>query len=191
MTTRAGEHRWMVSYMDVLTVLLIFFLAAAVNSRKPVAPPPAIAPPAPAQLPDPLAAVEHALKESSVTVERNDRGLSISLPQEVVFSPGDDKIHLEALPTLRTIADALQTAPNRVTLAGHADTTPIHNSRFRSNWDLAASRSLRLLETLTERLGVEESRFSISSYGSSAPRASNETPEGRASNRRVEILVLK
>ena len=197
MNSRAGEHRsgdqrWMVSYMDVLTVLLIFFLAAAANSFKPAPPPPVTLPPPVAKLqpPDPLAGVESALQNSDLRVERTERGLSISLPQEILFSPGDDHVHPAALATLQSIAEAVGTVPNRIMLAGHADTTPIHNSRFRNNWDLAASRSLRLLETLTHRFHVDESRFSVSSYGSSAPRSSNETAEGRAANRRVEILVL-
>jgi chemotaxis protein MotB len=191
--TRAGEHRWMVSYMDVLTVLLIFFLAAAANRYLPARPLPAQPPPAilNPRPPDPLEALEIALRGANLRLERTERGLSISLPQEVLFSPGDDKIHAAALPTLESIADALDAVPNRIVLAGHADITPIRNVRFRSNWELAASRSLHLLEMLTRHFHVDESRFSVASYGSSVPRSPNDTAEGRAANRRVEILVLK
>jgi len=77
-----------------------------------------------------------------------------------------------------------------VNLAGHADSVPIHNQRFRNNWELAAARSLRLMEVLTERYGVDESRISISSYGAVEPKNPNDTPGGRASNRRVEVLIF-
>ena len=81
--------------------------------------------------------------------------------------------------------------PNKVNLAGHADATPIHNRRFRNNWELAAARSLRLMEVLTERFGIDESRVSISSYGALEPKRPNDTPGGRATNRRVEILIFR
>ena len=67
---------------------------------------------------------------------------------------------------------------------------PIHNRRFNNNWELAAARSLELLDLLTTRYGLAESRFSVASYGSNDPRNPNDTPDGRAGNRRVEILIL-
>ncbi len=75
-------------------------------------------------------------------------------------------------------------------LVGHADTVPIHNRRFNSNWDLAAARSLRLLDLLTTQYEIEESRLSVESHGSYDPKSTNETPDGRATNRRVEIVIL-
>ena len=108
-----------------------------------------------------------------------------------MFLPGDDRVRPEALPDLRRIAEALRDIPNKVNLAGHADATPIHNRRFKNNWELAAARSLRLMEVLTRRYGIDPSRVSISSYGSLEPKSPNNTPDGRASNRRVEILIFQ
>ncbi len=79
---------------------------------------------------------------------------------------------------------------NKVALVGHADAVPIHNQRFKNNWELSAARSLSLLSLLTTEYGIPESRLSIQSYGTSNPKGSNETQEGRAENRRVEILIL-
>jgi flagellar motor protein MotB len=98
-------------------------------------------------------------------------------------------IHATALPTLEKIATAIRGVPNKINLAGYADDRPIHNPRFRNNWDLAAARSLRLMELLIKKYGLDESRFSVSSYGSNDPRSPNDTAEGRAVNRRVEILL--
>jgi chemotaxis protein MotB len=192
----AQRERWMVSYVDVLTILLIFFLAAAakLNQPKPDQPvnlPPPIVeaapPPAP---PNPLAQTEQRLKLDGLEPKMEPRGLTISLPQAILFSPGDDKIRRTAFPTIEKIASELREIPNQVNLVGHSDATPIRHSRFRNNWDLAAARSLRLMELLTSRYGVEPSRLSISSYGPSEPKSSNDTADGRASNRRVEILIL-
>jgi chemotaxis protein MotB len=77
-----------------------------------------------------------------------------------------------------------------VSLVGHTDGTPIHNRHFANNWELAAARGLRLLELLSSRYGIEESRLSVASFGSYDPKSSNDTPHGRASNRRVEIVIL-
>ncbi len=232
-TYSPGRDRWMISYLDVLTILLIFFLTAAAKGWKSMAPTsqPSTArdraaaqpllptpPPAPSAVglkekkddtgesreavsdPD-LAAIARRLKQEGFDVRdltdagdggnyAGGRGLSILLPQAVLFSPGDDRIRSAALAPLQQIASALRDVPNKVNLAGHADATPIHNLRFRNNWELAAARSLRLMEALTERYGIDETRVSISSYGSLEPKGSNDTTGGRASNRRVEILIL-
>jgi chemotaxis protein MotB len=96
----------------------------------------------------------------------------------------------EALPALSQIAAVISESNNKVALVGHADTTPIHNRRFTNNWQLSAARSLNLLALLTTKYGIPESRLSIQSYGSNHPLSPNDTPAGRAANRRVEILIL-
>jgi chemotaxis protein MotB len=245
-TQRPHRDRWMVSYLDVLTILLIFFLTAAAKGRKDAAletdsasaalsrlpqqtasttleasskkpastrsaehdapPNPRAsalpdAPETPPAVPDPtLAGLAQKLKDQGLDVRNSaelddgehpgERGLTILLPQAVLFSPGDDRIHDAALAPLRIIAAALREVPNKVNLAGHADATPIHNRRFANNWELAAARSLRLMEVLTERYGIDDTRVSISSYGAQEPNRPNDTTGGRASNRRVEIRIL-
>jgi chemotaxis protein MotB len=73
---------------------------------------------------------------------------------------------------------------------GHADAVPIHSRRFKNNWELAAARSLRLLELLAHEGGIGEERLSVASYSSFDPKDTNDTADGRASNRRVEIVIL-
>jgi chemotaxis protein MotB len=185
----------MVSYMDVLTILLIVFVALA---AKKVAPPisPAVAATRAAEQPlerpemhAGLRGLQRELEHQGLNVQLEQRGLVISLPQAILFRPGDDRIDSGALPVVRDIADVLRDVPNRINLVGHADPVPIHNRRFHSNWALAAARSLRLLDLLTTRFGIPESRLSTASYGSTEPKSSNDTPDGRARNRRVEIVI--
>jgi chemotaxis protein MotB len=114
----------------------------------------------------------------------------ISVPQAVLFASGDDRISPGAYPMVSQIAAVLRDVNNRVALVGHADAIPIHNQRFKSNWELSAARSLSLLALLASDYGIEESRLSIQSYGSYSPKSSNYTEAGRAENRRVEILIL-
>jgi chemotaxis protein MotB len=193
---RPSTDRWMISYMDVLTILLIFFIAAAAQSAMPrpvvaeKAPAPHPAAPAPPQPRPELAEPEQKLASLGLELKMEPRGLVISLPQTTLYASGDDAISRKARPTVEQIAAVLREIPNRVSLVGHADAVPIHNKRFKNNWELAAARSLRLLELLGQDGGIEQSRLSVASYASFDPRDTNDTPDGRASNRRVEIVIL-
>ncbi|HTS50144.1 MAG TPA: OmpA family protein [Bryobacteraceae bacterium] len=223
---RAGRERWLISYTDILTLLLILFIAMAAQtvgqqqaraveakpqSPAPTAPatpattvptPPAPAPaaptvppePAPTVLPSPshevLVRAQERLKQTGLDLHLEARGLVISLPQAILFASGDDHINASALPIISQIADVLRDLDNKVELAGHADSVPIHNRRFKNNWELSAARGLSLLNTLTNQYGIAEARLTVSSYGSFSPKSSNDTADGRAENRRVEILIL-
>jgi chemotaxis protein MotB len=114
----------------------------------------------------------------------------ISLPQRVLFASGEDRVRAEALPMVEEIVGVIRQVPNRVNVIGHADAQPIHNRRFANNWELSAARGVRLLELLSGPYGIPESRLSVSSEGTNRPLGSNETKDGRASNRRVEIVLL-
>lgn len=198
------RDRWMVSYLDVVTILLVFFVAAAAKSWAPPskpsmpakasppiatspAPPPAprAAPPQPAQ--DQLAA---KLADPGIEVRREPRGLVASLPQAVLFGPGDDRISSDAKPVLGRIAQALEGTTNDVIVVGHADSVPIHNRRFANNWELSVARGMRVLELLATEYHIDERRMSVSGESSYRPADSNDTTEGRAANRRVELVIL-
>ena len=188
-----ATDRWMVSYMDVLTILLIFFVAAAAQSAMPH-PVPEKPPEVHATPPPPphaeLLQPQQKLASLGLDLKMEPRGLIISLPQTILFASGTDVVSAEARPTVEQIAAVLREIPNKVTLVGHADAVPIHNRRFKNNWELSAARSLRLLEMLGRDGGIEESRLSVASYSSFDPKDTNATPDGRASNRRVEIVIL-
>lgn len=202
-TPHAGTDRWMVSYMDVLTILLIFFVAAAAQSTmaKP-APVKAAekvvekAPEKPAEKaaePQPheqLLGSQQKLAALGLDLKMEPRGLVISLPQTILFASGDDAVSADAQSTVEQIAAILREIPNKVMLVGHADAVPIHNRRFKNNWELAAARGLRLLELLSRDGGIDESRLSVASDSCFNPKDSNDTADGRATNRRVEIVIL-
>jgi chemotaxis protein MotB len=80
--------------------------------------------------------------------------------------------------------------PNKVRLEGHTDALPIHNARYRSNWELSSARGVTMLELLTARYHVPELRLSVGGYAETIAVASNATPEGRAQNRRVDVVIL-
>jgi chemotaxis protein MotB len=182
-----SRDRWMVSYMDILTILLIFFVAAAAQATKPhPVEKPVEKIPEPPRLVEPL----RKLASLGLDLKMEPRGLVISLPQTILFGSGDDAISPQARPMIEKIAAVLREIPNKVTLIGHADAVPIHNRRFKNNWELAGARSLRLLELLGQDGGIAESRLSVASDSSFDPKDTNDTPDGRAKNRRVEIVIL-
>jgi len=216
----ASGHResWLISYTDFVTVLLILFVAIAAQGLhtsqmpRPPQPPPhpymaqaiAPAPIPPVEItpteaaPQPPSTKSHEallranekLQSQGLDSRMEARGLVISLPQAILFPSGEDHVMPAALPIVSQIAEVLASVPNKVALVGHADSIPIHNKRFQSNWELSAARSVNLLEVLRARYGISESRLSVQSYGSNDPKDSNDTPAGRAENRRVEILLL-
>src|SRR5580704_3822342 len=189
---RGGQRdRWLISYTDFVTILLILFVAiAAQGLRSAQSPGPRVAttavaaapalpsanPEPPAQKPKDPVLVEalEKLQAQGLDSHLETRGLVISLPQAILFPSGEDHVLPAALPVVARIAEVIASVPNKVALVGHADSLPIHNQRFQSNWALSAARSLNLLEVLTQRYGIPESRLSMQSFGSNDPRHSND-----------------
>ncbi len=186
----------MVSYVDVLTILLIFFMVAAAKSlevpklarKAPVGAP---SQPVLERSPRPsLTRAQRRLRELGLDSRMEPRGLVISLSQSLLFASGEDTVSPKALPEIARIAGILGEMRNSVRVIGHADAAPIRNRRFGSNWELSMARSHKILELLSSRYGIPESRLSIVSYGPYRPVAPNDTADGRALNRRVEIVIL-
>jgi chemotaxis protein MotB len=128
--------------------------------------------------------------KGKLSLHMETRGLVISLQEAAYFVSGDDQVSAEAYPVLGRIATQLEKVSNPVHLEGHTDSIPIHNARFRTNWELSSSRGIAMLEALSTRLPSSSSRLAVVAYGDAFPVASNETPEGRARNRRVDIVIL-
>ena len=186
------RDRWTTSYADFVTILLVLFVAIAAQGLQPAAlatpsAPPATPPPTPK--PPAILIALSPLESRGVKLKVEARGIVNSLEQKILFDSGDDRVSDEALPVVSEIADVLRGIPNRVNLIGHADSRPIRSKRFRDNWELSVARSLRLRELLSQEFGIDEGRLSVASFGSTEPVAPEDTEEGRAVNRRVEIVI--
>ena len=123
-----------------------------------------------------------------VSLER--RGLVISLKQASFFPSGQDNIDSNTYTAMNKVATILRDLPNKVRLEGHTDADPIRNGRFPSNWELSAARSVAVLNLLRERYQISPTRFSVAGYSDTIPIAENDTPENKARNRRVDIVIL-
>jgi chemotaxis protein MotB len=162
----------------------------AANVTPPIPAPTAVVP----QLASSLEYLDRALADEiqagKVEVHLNGRGLVISLRQAAYFPSGGDVIASSEFDSMGRIAAAIRDLPNPVQLEGHTDSAPIHNRRFRSNWDLSAARSIAMLELFEGRYGIPRERFAVAGYAETKPVDSNDSIEGRAHNRRVDIVIL-
>jgi chemotaxis protein MotB len=141
-----------------------------------------------------LATISELLKkevaEGKVAIKLDQRGLVVSMRELTFFASGDDAVNPASFPIIQKIAQVVSTVPNPVRLEGHTDSVPIHNGRFRSNWELSAARSIALLEILRDQCGMPAEKLSIAGFAANAPVDTNDNPEGRSHNRRVDLVVL-
>lgn len=116
--------------------------------------------------------------------------LEISLDAEILFTGGASTLQPRALPVLEEVAAFLGEFDNPVTIEGYTDNIPVHSAQFPSNWELSAYRASVVARFLEER-GIDRQRISAVGYGENHPLQTNATPDGRARNRRVDIIVAR
>ncbi|WP_026695042.1 flagellar motor protein MotB [Peribacillus kribbensis] len=120
-----------------------------------------------------------------------DEGLLVTISDKVLFNSGTADIRPEDQKLASEISGLLVMNPPRsVVISGHTDNMPISTSQFDSNWDLSVMRAVNFMKILLENPKLKPQWFSAKGYGEFKPVASNSTEEGRAKNRRVEILIM-
>jgi chemotaxis protein MotB len=131
---------------------------------------------------------EIALRE--VALHRVDEGLIVSLREFGFFNSGSATIKPESLSALDRIASILAIRTYRLRIEGHTDNIPIHTPQMASNWELSTARATELVRVLIDRYNFAPERLSAAGYAEFHPVASNLTQQGRAQNRRVDIVIL-
>ena len=126
----------------------------------------------------------------TVSIQMGREGLVISLREDGFFNSGSADPKAAALPTLRAIATQLSKESYDVRVEGHTDNQPIHNAQFDSNWELSVARATRIARLFLALGALPPGRLSAAGYGEFHPVASNGTPEGRAANRRVDLVIM-
>jgi chemotaxis protein MotB len=129
------------------------------------------------------------ISDGKVRVAQNNRGIRIDINDNLLFAPGSADLAKTADAILSEIAKLLLTNSHAIQVEGHTDNTPIHSNAFFSNWELSAVRASTVLRMFND-LGVAEFRLSALGFGSTHPVGENDTPEGRAKNRRVSVMIL-
>ncbi|WP_341675329.1 flagellar motor protein MotD [Niveibacterium sp. SC-1] len=128
------------------------------------------------------------VREGRVTINDGPYGISIEINASVLFNPGEAVLGNEAARAMRAIGEVLSQGDFPVKVEGHTDTSPIANSLFASNWELSAVRAATVVRTFIDAR-VDPRRLTAAGYADQRPVADNSTPEGRARNRRVAILI--
>ena len=185
---KGRRTRWMISYSDFATVLLAVFimLYAHANTEltklklelEKIPPKQEIAA-------KPLEEIE------GVEIIEQKGATTLRLGEQLLFDEGSAQIKPESGATLDKIANILTKNENQIKIEGHSDNVPIKNAQFSSNWELSSARASNIVEYLTNEKKLNKKRFIISSHADNVPVAENSTLEGRAKNRRVDIVIME
>ncbi|NLN06526.1 MAG: OmpA family protein [Firmicutes bacterium] len=216
-----GAPEWMVTYGDMVTLLLCFFVLlysySVIDIQKfqqifasiqltflgqegileqTPDPNPDVTP----VEPDPedninltYAAVKEYLRqqglEDTISARLEDRGVILEIRDNILFDSGKADIKPEAAEVLRKVAGIIRSVPNQIIVEGHTDNVPINTPRYPSNWELSVDRAVRVVRFLIANYHIAPERFLATGYGEYHPVADNSTVEGRARNRRVNIVI--
>jgi chemotaxis protein MotB len=134
------------------------------------------------------------IRSNKVRITHDERGLVISLASDAFFNPASARINIEEtrdiLLRLGTFLASEEVGNRKFRIEGHTDSTPVDpDGPWESNWELSTARSISVLHYLTD-IGVEENRFQVAGFADTVPISRDDTPEGRAYNRRVDIIIL-
>jgi two-component system, OmpR family, copper resistance phosphate regulon response regulator CusR len=135
-------------------------------------------------------ALQHEIAVRAVALHRETEGLVISLREFGFFDSGSAALRPSALPALDRIASILSVRSCHLRVEGHTDNVPIHTAQMASNWELSTARSTELVRLLIQRYSFPPERLSAAGYAEYHPIAANDTLQGRAQNRRVDIVIL-
>jgi chemotaxis protein MotB len=133
--------------------------------------------------------LEDEIRRGDVAMKVGREGLVISLRELGFFDSGSAEVEMKSEPSVARIAKVLKAGPYYIRIEGHTDNVPIHTDRFASNWELSTARATEMTKLFITRYEFPPERLSAAGYGEFHPVGSNETREGRALNRRVDIVI--
>ena len=136
--------------------------------------------------------LESEVAAGQIQIEQLRDGIRLNLPEDILFPSGSATLDPRGAAMLRKVASKLHDHDQRIEVQGHTDNVPISGalaSRYSTNWELAAARAASVVRLL-ESEKLDPHRLKAISYGEWAPVASNDTPDGRAKNRRIEIRLI-
>jgi chemotaxis protein MotB len=198
----SGSGRWLISYADLITTLMVLFLAlyamqlaknkeseirAATQQTSARAP----ADKTPAMDKALLASLEALRERGEITIVPVAHGVEIGINAKILFNAGDATLLPESIGVLGRIADVLRESPaGNILVEGHTDSTPISNAKYASNWELSSARAGAVVRYLVER-GIEPHRLAAIGRADNYPLVAGNDPASRAANRRVTLIVQR
>ncbi len=129
------------------------------------------------------------ITNSQVEIIEKGHSIVVRFPDKSAFPSGSKDLVKSILPALDKLALILSEVNGQILVSGYTDNTPISNSTFRSNWDLSTARAVSVVHYLLKSSNIEPSRITAQGFADGRPLAPNDSPENRATNRRVEISI--
>jgi chemotaxis protein MotB len=129
------------------------------------------------------------IKEGQIDVESTARTILIRIREKGAFSSGSALLNTSFVSVIDKIASALTQIEGRIAVEGHTDNVPINTFAYPSNWDLSSARSVAVVRRMLDVAPLGPTRITASGFADTRPQAINTTVDGRARNRRVEIVV--
>jgi chemotaxis protein MotB len=136
-------------------------------------------------------ALDQEIEAGQVTVEREGSKVIIRIQEKGSFKSGSASLDPEFFEVMDKITAVLQDRSGKIVVAGHTDNIPIRTGRFRSNWELSSARAVTVLHAMLRNPEIDEERVLVEGHAETNPLVDNDTPENRAKNRRVELIVIK
>ncbi|MCG6656193.1 OmpA family protein [Halomonas campisalis] len=213
MTGDGDGEGWLMSYLDVLTLLITLFVLllsmmgngmATQGSQyggqadQQITPEARVAALVVAGRLSPGLQPRHdglqprfsGLDIEGVSVDQGQQGITLRIDDNLLFASGQAELTVQGREVVASLREVLDAFDGEISVEGHTDSIPISTARFPSNWELSSARAIAVLRHLDE-VGVEAKRMRAVGYADTRPLESNETAEGRAANRRVELLLRK
>jgi DNA-binding response OmpR family regulator/outer membrane protein OmpA-like peptidoglycan-associated protein len=125
-----------------------------------------------------------------ISVAPNKEGIVVSLREAGFFQSGSTQLGPQTIPALAAIVKIIGPEKMEIRIEGHTDNVPIHNGKYDSNWELSTARATEIIKLFITKFALAPNRLSASGYAEYYPTASNDTAEGRAMNRRVDLVIL-
>lgn len=123
-----------------------------------------------------------------VSIAEGQEGITLRIDDNLLFASGEAQLTSQGRAVIESLVPTLESFGGQISVEGHTDDIPISTARFPSNWELSTSRAIAVVRHLIQS-GVSEGRLRAIGYADTQPIASNDTAEGRAVNRRVELLL--
>ncbi|HSQ87854.1 OmpA family protein [Romboutsia sp.] len=126
-----------------------------------------------------------------IKIRQEDRGIVLQLDETILFDSGKAELKDYSREVLETITTIINNTENDVLVEGNTDNIPMNNEKFGSNWELSTARAVSVVRYFVEGQNIDPTRFAVKGYGEYNPIVENSTPENRAINRRVDILIVE
>ncbi len=136
-------------------------------------------------------ALKEEVEKGAVSIQTEGMKVIIHIMENASFDSGMADLRPEFFPALNKIAELIDDQSGEITISGHTDNVPISNDRFRSNWDLSTSRAVTVAHELLAVSSLSPGNVMVTGHADTRPRASNDTEEDRAKNRRVDISIVR